>query len=219
VVVGWLVGVVVGVGELLGVGDGLEVGLLDGAAEGWLGVAGGAAGAEAAGVAEGTGAVGVAVGWLFAGPTTATGVADEAPAASRIPATMATTPPMAPIVTSRRVQEEAGFVPGTGPLPVNGVPLRGLDFSGLDWHGRHPARRPVLATAALGRITGVPPASPTKARTRACAGSRGTLFWALVRYRLVCARRLGVRPAHHSRSAAAAAGLTGRALASGSVNS
>jgi hypothetical protein len=144
---GWPVGVVVGVGELLGVGDGLDVGLLDGAAEGWLGVEGGAAGAEAVGVAEGTGAVGVAVGWLIAGPTTFTGVADEAPAASRIPATMATTPPIPPTVTSRRVQEEAGFVPGTGPLPVNGVPLRGLDFrgldfSGLDWHGRYPVRRP-----------------------------------------------------------------------------
>jgi hypothetical protein len=127
VVVGWPVGVVVAVGELLAVADGLGVGLLDGVAEGGLSVADGAAGAEAVPVGEGAGPVGAVAGWLFDGPTTATGVADEAPAASRIPATMATMPPMPPAVTSTRVQAEAGCVPGSGPLPVNGVPLRGLD--------------------------------------------------------------------------------------------
>lgn len=142
-VVGWLVGVVVAVGELLAVAEGLGVGLLLGVATGGLGVADGAAGADAVAVGEGPGAAGVPAGWMFDGATTATGVADEAPAASRIPATMATMPPMPPAVTSTRVQEEAGRVPGSVPLPVNGVPL-----GGREGHGRHPVRRPVLATAS-----------------------------------------------------------------------
>jgi hypothetical protein len=102
-----VVGVVVAVGELLAVADGLGVGLLDGVVGGRLGVA------------DGAGAVGGAAGWLFDGATTATGVADEAPAASRIPATIAAMPPRPPAITSTRVQKEAGCVPGSGPLPVN----------------------------------------------------------------------------------------------------
>ena len=118
-VVGVLVGVCEGVGELLAVAVGLDVGWLVGVAGG-LGVADGVAIADGVGVGEGV-AVGVGAGWLRAAAATSTGCWDEPVAAIAIPATMATMPAMAPAVINRRVHcGEPCCVPGTGPLPVNG---------------------------------------------------------------------------------------------------
>jgi hypothetical protein len=132
VVVGWLVGVCEGVGELLAVAVGLEVAWLDGVAGGGLGATDGVAIADGVGVAEDAGA-GVAAGWLRAATATSTGSWDGAAAAIVIPATIATMPAMAPAAINRRIHgEEACCVPGTGPLPVNGCASQGLG-----WHGRH----------------------------------------------------------------------------------
>jgi hypothetical protein len=90
--------------------------------------------------------LGVAAGWLVAGAATANGPGGGAAAAITIPATIATTPPMAPAASSRTVQEPAGFVPGTGPLPVNGC------LAGAGPHGASPGQ----GTAAAARVSGVP---------------------------------------------------------------
>jgi hypothetical protein len=120
VVVGWLVGVCEGVGELVAVAVGLDVGWLVGVAGGGLGVADGVATADVVGVGAGV-AVGVGAGWLRAAAAISTGSWDEAVAAIAIPATMATMPAMAPAVISRRIHgEEPCFAGGTDPLPVNG---------------------------------------------------------------------------------------------------
>jgi len=96
VLLGWLVGVRAGAGELVGVADGLEVAPLDGVGEGVA-------------VAEVVGA--------DPGP----GPADEPVVAITIPATIATMPVITPTASSSRVQEDAGSVPDVGPSPVNGA--------------------------------------------------------------------------------------------------
>ena len=101
-VVGWLVGVCEGVGELLAVAVGLAVAWLDGGASVGLGVADGVAIADGVGVGEGV-TVGVGAGWLRAAAATSTGTWDGAVAAIAIPAVMATMPAMAPAVINTRV--------------------------------------------------------------------------------------------------------------------
>jgi hypothetical protein len=147
VVVGWLVGVCEGVGELLAVAVGLAVAWLDGGANVGLGVAT----ADGVGVGEGV-AVGVGAGWLRAAAATSTGSWDEAVAAIAIPATMATMPAMAPAVISRRIHgAEACCVPGSGPLPVNGC-LSGAGLAGrhvpASGSGRHPPGKSIRAPRA-----------------------------------------------------------------------
>jgi hypothetical protein len=181
VLVGWLVGVGVGVGELLAVADGLDVAWLDAVGDGWLGVGEGwlAAGdgvavAEAVGAGEGVSVPGTGVAVLA---TAVPGPADEAAVAIMIPATSATTPPTAPAASNSRVQEDIGSVPC--PSPANGAA-----FLGLDWHRRHPFRRPAAARAAASpaRVPGSPALSPwavarsaatlVMARSAADAGAR-----------------------------------------------
>jgi len=108
---GWLVGVRAGAGELVGVADGLEVAPLDGVGEGVA-------------VAEVVGA--------DPGP----GPADEPVVAITIPATIATMPVITPTASSSRVQEDAGSVPDVGPSPVNGAASLG---AGLVRAARLPA--------------------------------------------------------------------------------
>ena len=115
---GRLVGVCAGVGELLALADGLEVALLDGVAEG-------VAVAEAVGAAPGP------------------GPADEPVVAITIPATIATMPVMTPTASNSRVQEDAGSVPDAGPSPVNGAPS-----PGLGWYGGTPSGVQLLAAAS-----------------------------------------------------------------------
>jgi hypothetical protein len=104
VLVGWLVGVWVAVGELLAVTDGLGVTWLVGVGDGWPGGADG--GADGAGVGEGGAGLGVAAGWLLAAAATSVGWADGAAAAIMIPATIATMPAMPPAASNTGIQEE-----------------------------------------------------------------------------------------------------------------
>jgi hypothetical protein len=69
----------------------------------------------------------VDVGLIFAAAPV-TGAADAI--AIMTPATIATTPPIAPPASPRMVQVEAGGVLDPGPSPANGVPLWGLDRRG-----------------------------------------------------------------------------------------
>lgn len=161
VVVAELVGV--GLGVLLGVGDGLGAALLDGAGEAWLGAGEGAAAGEAGGAVEATGVPGAGVGELVAEAATANGPADGAAAAIMIPATIATTPPMAPAASSRTVQELAGFVPG--PLPVNGCLANAGLYGGIPGSDRHRSK-------SIGRTLGKPGRAMTGNRTSAWMSCR-----------------------------------------------
>jgi hypothetical protein len=134
VAVGWPVGV--GLGVALGMGDGLAAALLDGAGDGCAGAGEGGGAEDAGGGAGAAGVPGVAVGRLVADAATASGPADGAAAAITIPATMATTPPMAPAASRRMAQELAGFVPGAGPSPVNGCLAGAGLYGGIPGRGR-----------------------------------------------------------------------------------
>jgi hypothetical protein len=162
VVVGWLVGVRVGVGELLA--DGLGVALV-GVGEGWLGVgedwlaAGlGVAAEEAVGTAEGVSVLG-AEGRLVA--TAAPAPLDGAAVAIMIPATSATMPPTAPAPSSSRIQEEIGSVPCPSPA-------KGCASLRLDWRRRHHFGRPALAAASPARVPG-PQTLPPRVVARSTA--------------------------------------------------
>jgi hypothetical protein len=97
-----LVGVCLAVGELLAEGDGVGDGERDGVDGSALGVAV----EEGSGEAGGTGVPVAEAGWPVADVVTSTGAAGGGAAASAIPATTATRPPMAPAPSNTRVQDE-----------------------------------------------------------------------------------------------------------------
>jgi hypothetical protein len=101
-----LVGVGVVVGEVLAEGGGLADGEPDGVDGSALGVVGAVTVEEGTGVAEGTGVLVADAGWLVSDADTSTGAAGGGAAASAIPATTATRPPMAPAPSNTRVQDE-----------------------------------------------------------------------------------------------------------------
>lgn len=184
----------VGLGVLLGVGDGLGAALLDGAGEGWPGAGEGAAAGEAGGAVEATGVPGAGVGELVAEAATANGPADGAAAAIMIPATIATTPPMAPAASSRTVQELAGFVPG--PLPVNGCLADAGLYGDIPGSGRHRSK-------SIGRALGKP--------GRAMIGNR-TSAWMSCRFLRQVARRSPAGPQRRAKRSSRP-GRGGNALA------